>query len=169
MTICLLPQKSQGTSGFCYFYKLYYYSTVLLLKHCFTTTFLSFLLFYYLSYSQKKPQKVSLLFEDEVDDFNGSLFGTKPAANTSTAVAPANVSSQISDSSTLYFASSQRSLMVRSAITLKSDFPSSQPTMLLETPPWSESVVSESGRNLDNPEFTARHHLFASWSIFCVV
>lgn len=129
MTICLLPQKSQGTSGFCYFYKPCFP------KHYYTMTFLSILVFHCLSYSQKKPQKVSLLFEDEDDDFNGSLFGTKPAANTSTAVAPANVSSQISDSSTLYFASSQRSLMVCSAITLKSDFPSSQPTIVLETPP----------------------------------
>lgn len=40
--------------------------------------------------SQKKPQKVSLLFEDEDDDFNRGLFGAKPAASTSAAVPPTN-------------------------------------------------------------------------------
>ena len=40
------------------------------------------------SYSQKKPHRVALLFEDEVDDNEGdkgSLFGNKPTVNTNTA------------------------------------------------------------------------------------
>lgn len=44
------------------------------------------------SHSQNKPQRVALLFEDEDDEYNGSLFGIKPAVNTSTAAPPANVS-----------------------------------------------------------------------------
>lgn len=43
-------------------------------------------------HSQKKPQKVSLLFEDEDDDFNGGLFGAKSVASTSPASPQANVS-----------------------------------------------------------------------------
>uniref|UniRef100_UPI0037E78F96 WASH complex subunit 2 isoform X2 n=1 Tax=Semicossyphus pulcher TaxID=241346 RepID=UPI0037E78F96 len=39
--------------------------------------------------SQKKPQRVALLFEDEGDEDKGSLFGIKPAVNTNTA-APAS-------------------------------------------------------------------------------
>lgn len=44
------------------------------------------------SHSQNKPQRVALLFEDEDDEYSGSLFGIKPAVNTSTAAPPANVS-----------------------------------------------------------------------------
>ncbi len=46
-----------------------------------------------LSYSQKKPQRVALLFEDEGDDDEdkGSLFGIKPAVNTNTAASKVSV------------------------------------------------------------------------------
>ena len=47
-------------------------------------------------YSQKKPQRVALLFEDEGDgdddEDKGSLFGIKPAVNTNTAASAAKVS-----------------------------------------------------------------------------
>lgn len=45
------------------------------------------------SYSQKKSQRVALLFEDEGDvEDKGSLFGVKPAVNTNTAAPAAKVS-----------------------------------------------------------------------------
>lgn len=42
-------------------------------------------------HSQKKAQRVSLLFEDEDDEYNGSLFGIKSAVNKN-AAPPARVS-----------------------------------------------------------------------------
>lgn len=42
-------------------------------------------------HSQKKAQRVSLLFEDEDDEYNGSLFGIKSAVNKN-AAPPAHVS-----------------------------------------------------------------------------
>lgn len=45
-----------------------------------------------LLHSQKKPQKVSLLFEDEDDDFNGGLFGAKRTTTTSSVAPQTNVS-----------------------------------------------------------------------------
>lgn len=43
---------------------------------------LSILLFCHSSYSEKKPQRVALLFEDEDDDDDkGPLFGIKAAVN----------------------------------------------------------------------------------------
>lgn len=42
-------------------------------------------------HSQQKAQRVSLLFEDEDDEYDGSLFGIKSAVNKN-AAPPANVS-----------------------------------------------------------------------------
>lgn len=39
----------------------------------------------FVHHSQKKAQRVSLLFEDEDDEYNGSLFGIKSAVNKSAA------------------------------------------------------------------------------------
>lgn len=84
-TTCLLRQKIRGIPGVVVFaYGLR--ATVI-------STLKSFSILPVSLHSQKKPQKVSLLFEDEDDDFNGGLFGAQPAASTSAAVPPANVSS----------------------------------------------------------------------------
>lgn len=47
-----------------------------------------------LLHSQKKPQKVSLLFEDEDDDLNRGLFGAKSTTSVSSAAPQASVSSR---------------------------------------------------------------------------
>lgn len=53
---------------------------------------LSVLLFCYSSYSEKKTQRVALLFEDEDDDDKGPLFGIKAAVNKNTLAPAAKVS-----------------------------------------------------------------------------
>ncbi|XP_034537772.1 WASH complex subunit 2 isoform X2 [Notolabrus celidotus] len=46
--------------------------------------------------SQKKPQRVALLFEDEGDEDKGSFFGIKPAVNTNTAAAASKTPNVVS-------------------------------------------------------------------------
>ncbi|KAM6997998.1 WASH complex subunit 2 isoform 3-T3 [Tautogolabrus adspersus] len=78
--------------------------------------------------SQKKPQRVALLFEDEGDEDKGSLFGIKPAVNTISA-APASKAPALADQSS--------SLMEKSeevAVSRTDDKPSEQEKPAAKTP-----------------------------------
>ncbi|XP_060895771.1 WASH complex subunit 2 isoform X1 [Labrus mixtus] len=78
--------------------------------------------------SQKKPQRVALLFEDEGDEDKGSLFGIKPAVNTNSA-APASKPPALADQSS--------SLMEKSeevAVSRTDDKPSEEEKPAAKTP-----------------------------------
>lgn len=103
MMTCLLQQKSRGIFSFStletlqkYVYSLFHHALEYKVHSVFRKILLPVILICHLvlSYSQKKPQRVALLFEDEGDDDEdkGSLFGIKPAVNTNTAAAASKVS-----------------------------------------------------------------------------
>ncbi|XP_070771626.1 WASH complex subunit 2 [Enoplosus armatus] len=93
--------------------------------------------------SQKKPQRVALLFEDEGDDDEdkGSLFGVKPAVHTNTAAPAARSSSLL-----------EKSEEAADSRTAAEDKPSEQEKPAAKTPePLPSSPSPESGESKKKP------------------
>lgn len=78
--------------------------------------------------SQKKPQRVALLFEDEGDEDKGSLFDIKPAVNTNTSATASKTPNVVSQSSSV----KEKSEEV--AVTRTDDEPSEQRKAASKTP-----------------------------------
>ncbi|XP_035518973.1 WASH complex subunit 2 isoform X1 [Morone saxatilis] len=100
--------------------------------------------------SQKKPQRVALLFEDEGndDEDKGSLFGIKPAVNTNTAAPAARTPAVASQSPSLM----ERSEEVAVSRTAAKDKPSEQEKPAAKTPePLPSSPSPESGDSKKKP------------------
>nr|XP_046258221.1 WASH complex subunit 2 isoform X3 [Scatophagus argus] len=90
--------------------------------------------------SQKKPQRVALLFEDEDDEDKGSLFGIKAAVNSNTAAQPAKTPAVASQSSS----QSEKSQEVAVSRTTADDKPSEQEKPAAKAPELSSPESSES-------------------------
>ncbi|XP_073337472.1 WASH complex subunit 2 isoform X2 [Pagrus major] len=98
--------------------------------------------------SQKKPQRVALLFEDEDDDDKGSLFGIKPAVNTNTTAPAAKTPAAASPSSSLF----EESEEVAVSRTAAEDKPSEQEKPAAKAPePLSSSPLPESNESKKKP------------------
>ncbi|XP_040906025.1 WASH complex subunit 2 [Toxotes jaculatrix] len=100
--------------------------------------------------SQKKPQRVALLFEDEGDDDEdkGSLFGVKPAVNTNTAAPAAKTPAEASQLSSQI----QKSEEVTVSRTAAEDKPSQQEKPAAKTPvPLPSSALPENNESKKKP------------------